>query len=68
MAESQRLMQGYRHSQWDVEHVFLALDQQEKGLTGDVFKQLGVDGKLVAARVEQVLRAAPKIANASANV
>ena len=63
MADSQRLVQEYRHSQWDVEHVFLAVLRQEKGLAADVFKQLGVDGKLVAARLEEALRGAPKVAH-----
>lgn len=29
IGDSQRLMQDYRHSQWDVEHVFLALVRQD---------------------------------------
>ena len=68
ISDSQRLVQEYRHSQWDVEHVFMALVRQENGLTGEIFKQLGVDGGLVQARLEEVLRNAPKVANATRQI
>ena len=31
LALSQELVHQYQHSQWDVEHILLALLQQEKG-------------------------------------
>ncbi len=36
LALSQELVRRYQHSQWDVEHVLLALLQQEGGLTKDI--------------------------------
>ena len=43
LAASQELVRRYHHNQWDVEHILLALLQQEKGLVGDILRELGVD-------------------------
>jgi len=59
LAASQEIVRRYRHSQWDVEHVLLALLQQEKGLTQDVLQELGVDVAAVKGRVEAALRSFP---------
>jgi len=59
LAASQEIVRRYRHSQWDVEHVLLALLQQEKGLTQDVLRELGVDVAAVKGRVEAALRGFP---------
>lgn len=63
LADSQRLVQEYQQAQWDVEHVFLALVQQEKGVTGQVLQQLEIDGKEVQERLESVLAAGPQVAH-----
>jgi len=47
LALSQQLVQQYHHSQWDVEHILLALLQQERGLIGDILRELGVDTVIV---------------------
>ncbi len=62
LAASQELVRRYRHSQWDVEHVLLALLEQERGLAQDVLRELGVDVEAVKGRVEATLRSSPKIA------
>ena len=36
LALSQELVRQYKHNQWDVEHILLALLQQERGLVGDM--------------------------------
>jgi ATP-dependent Clp protease ATP-binding subunit ClpC len=59
LAASQEIVRRYHHSQWDVEHVLLALLQQEKGLTQDVLRELGVDVAAVKGRVEAALRSFP---------
>jgi len=46
LAASQRLVQEYQHNQWDVEHVLLALLQQERGLVGDVLNELKVNSDI----------------------
>jgi len=63
LAASQELVRQYHHNQWDVEHVLLALLQQEKGVAGDILKTLGVDAGVVRKRVEAVLDGFPKVAN-----
>ncbi len=60
LALSQELLQKYRHSQWDVEHILLALLQQEAGLVGDILGGLGVDVEKVRQEVEAVLEKLPK--------
>lgn len=62
LAASQELVRRYRHNQWDVEHVLLALLEQEKGIARDIFEVLGVDIDLVRRRVGATLEGFPKIA------
>ena len=62
LAASQELVRHYHHSQWDVEHIFLALLQQEKGLVGDILAELGVDVEAVRKQVEAALEKTPKLA------
>jgi ATP-dependent Clp protease ATP-binding subunit ClpC len=57
---SQMLVRQYRHSQWDVEHVLLALLQQEKGLVGEVLKELGTDIESAKGEVVAALAQVPK--------
>ncbi len=68
IAASQDLMRRYQHSQWDVEHVFLALLEQRDSLAGEILRKLGVDPGLVARRVESLLEAAPKVGYQSGQV
>ena len=55
LAVSQELVRRYRHSQWDVEHVLLALLQQEGGLTAEILNELKVDADAVKQQIETVL-------------
>ena len=59
---SQELLRQYHHSQWDVEHILLALLQQEHGLVGDILHELGVDVDAVRQEVTAVLEKFPKAA------
>ncbi|MCK4723710.1 MAG: hypothetical protein KAT75_10415, partial [Dehalococcoidia bacterium] len=43
LALSQQLVHEYKHSQWDIEHILLALLRQEKGLAGEILRKLGVN-------------------------
>jgi ATP-dependent Clp protease ATP-binding subunit ClpC len=43
LAASQELVRKERHSQWDVEHVLLAMLQHERGILPAVFEKLSVD-------------------------
>ena len=62
LAASQELLRQYRHNQWDVEHILLALLEQEKGITRDILQLLGVDIDVVKKRVEATLENFPKVA------
>jgi ATP-dependent Clp protease ATP-binding subunit ClpC len=59
---SQQLLMQFHHNQWDVEHILLALLQQEHGLVGDILQELGVDVESVKRQVEVALEKAPKVA------
>jgi ATP-dependent Clp protease ATP-binding subunit ClpC len=61
LAASQELVREYKHSQWDVEHILLALLQQEKGLVGDILAELGVDLEQVKQEVAAALEKTPKV-------
>ncbi|MBI2852183.1 MAG: AAA family ATPase [Chloroflexi bacterium] len=62
VALSQDLVRQFRNSQWDVEHILLALLQQEEGLVGEIFKELGVDAGGVRQQVTASLEKAPRLA------
>lgn len=57
---SQMLVREYRHNQWDVEHVLLALLRQEEGLVGEVIAGLNVDIDTVRNDIEGILEKMPK--------
>ncbi len=59
---SQELVRRYRHSQWDVEHVLLALLELQPGLPGEILAELGVPAEEVKARLHQALEAGAKVA------
>ncbi|MFQ5934251.1 MAG: Clp protease N-terminal domain-containing protein, partial [Dehalococcoidia bacterium] len=56
---SQELVRELRHAQWDVEHILLALLQQQGGLTSELPEKLGVDPEMVRNRVEEALKRSP---------
>jgi ATP-dependent Clp protease ATP-binding subunit ClpC len=60
LAASQQLVGQYHHTQWDVEHILLALLIQKKGLVGDIFSDLGVDVESVRQQIEVALDKFPK--------
>ncbi len=62
IAASQQLAIQLHHSQWDVEHVLLALLMQEHGLVGDILKELNVDVDAVKDKVKAALDKTPKVA------
>ncbi len=62
LAASQELVRQFRHSQWDVEHILLALLQQEGGVTAEILKEMGVEIGPVGERVQQALERSPTTA------
>ena len=65
---SQELVRRYNHSQWDVEHVLLALLELEQGLPGEILAELGVPADEVKARLHQALEVGPKVADESSQI
>ncbi len=61
IAYSQDLVRRYRHPQWDVEHVLLALLEQQDGVPAQVLRELGVDPAALRADLGAALERAPKI-------
>lgn len=68
MDASQQIVRQYKHSQWDVEHILLALLNQPQGLTDEILRQLGVDPDLVRQKVIAALEQSPKMAYESPQV
>ncbi|GBD10414.1 Chaperone protein ClpB [bacterium HR23] len=62
LTNSQELVRRYRHPQWDVEHVLLALLEMEEGVAREVLAELGVDVGALRSRVAQALERAPRLA------
>ncbi len=61
LALSQEIVRQYHHSQWDVEHILLALLRQERGLVGEILRELGVDTDTIRRQVEKVLEKSPRV-------
>ncbi len=62
LALSQQLVRQFQHGQWDVEHILLALLQQEQGLVGEILKELGADVEAVKQQVVAALEKSPRLA------
>ncbi|MBI4310483.1 MAG: AAA family ATPase, partial [Chloroflexi bacterium] len=68
MQRSQDLLREYRHSQWDIPHLLLALLQLEEGVPVEIMESLGVNIDSMKARVEQALERIPKLAQESSQM
>ena len=60
---SQELVRRYRHSQWDVEHILLALLQLDGGLPELLLSELGVSAASIRARLQQALENSPRLSS-----
>ncbi|MBF8267489.1 MAG: ATPase domain protein [Dehalococcoidia bacterium] len=63
LGTSQEIVRRYRHSQWDVEHILLALLELEKGVPAEVLRQLKVPLEAMRGQVEKALERTPKTAH-----
>ena len=68
LAKSQEVMRRYRHGQWDVEHMLLAVLEQEGEVPADILKGLGAPVEAMKARVDALLRQGPKTAYESTQI
>ena len=55
VANSQQILNRYRHNQWDCEHVLMALVEQEKGIPAEILNDLGVNIEILHARLHSLL-------------
>jgi ATP-dependent Clp protease ATP-binding subunit ClpC len=62
LQSSQQMAMQFKHNQWDVEHILLALLTQQKGLVGEIFKDLGADIEATRRKVQNALEGEPKVA------
>jgi len=60
---SQELVRRYSHSQWDVEHILLALLELEKGLPVEMLVEMEIDVDQVKSELDQALESSPKVAD-----
>ena len=42
LGKSQDIVRRYSHSQWDVEHILMALLEHDEGVSVEIFNQVGV--------------------------
>ncbi len=68
LGKSQEISRRYRHSQWDVEHMLMALLEQEQGVPAEALRQLGVSISAVRDRLHELLERAPKVAHESSQM
>lgn len=61
LQRSQELVRRYQHTQWDVEHILLALIGLEDSIPAKILEELGVSVEAMKSRLHQVLEAAPKV-------
>jgi ATP-dependent Clp protease ATP-binding subunit ClpC len=59
---SQQMAMQFKHSQWDVEHILLALLIQRQGLVGEILKELDVNVDNIRNQLEDSLKESPKVA------
>ena len=68
LGKSQEIVRRYKHSQWDVEHVLMALLEHEEGVPAEVLRQLGVTIAAMRARLDELLDQGPKVASESSQI
>ena len=61
-ARAYEILQRYSHNQVDTEHILLALLEQPDGAVPQLLEKLSVDVTLMRSRLDEVLRASPKVA------
>jgi ATP-dependent Clp protease ATP-binding subunit ClpC len=65
---SHEIVRQYHHNQWVVPHILLALLQQERGLVGDILKELEINIEAVRQQVETSLDKVPKVTYATGQI
>ena len=58
---SQELVQRYRHTQWDSEHILMALLEQQQGVPLQILREMNVDIGSLTQRLRAMLDKVPKV-------
>ena len=61
LSQSQVLVRSYRHPQWDVEHIFQALLEQEEGIAQQIIEELGIESTRIKDQVIEALERSPHL-------
>ena len=61
-------MRSYRHAQWDVEHVLLALLELEHGLPAEILNHLEVQVDSIKEKLHDVLDKSPRMSSESTEI
>ncbi|WP_337885582.1 ATP-dependent chaperone ClpB [Fischerella thermalis] len=61
IVKSQDIVRAYQQQQLDVEHLIIALLQQENGLAARIFNRAGVDANRLLQQLEEFTRRQPKV-------
>ena len=61
LQNSQELVRRHRHSQWDVEHILLALLELDDGVPARILAELGAPAYVLRGALRQGLESAPKL-------
>ncbi len=61
-ARAYEILQRYGHNQVDTEHILLALLEQPEGVIPQILDRMSVDIEIIKRRLDDVLRASPKVA------
>ena len=62
VAASQEIVRRFRHSQWDVEHMLLALLEHAESVPARLLAEMGVNVERTRGELELVLRKTPQLA------
>jgi ATP-dependent Clp protease ATP-binding subunit ClpC len=68
ISDSHEMVRVMRHSQWDVEHLVLALIRNTNGVPYQLLTQLGIDVAIVISDFEEVLAGSPKLFHEGAQI
>ena len=68
LGKSQEIVRRHQHSQWDVEHILMALLEQEEGTPAEVLRQVGASIPAMRAKLHDRLEQGPKVAYESSQI
>ena len=68
ISRSQELVHNYQHTQWDCEHMLLALISIEAGVPVKILEELGVSPEAMKTRLHSSLEESPKVVQGSQQI